>query len=159
MREQDIICTVCPMGCTIHVTGTDTEIQSVTGFTCPRGEKYARSEFTCPVRTLTTTVRIFRATEPLLPVRVDRPIPKEKLFECMEAIRKLRTAEKLEELPEKMKETVRLREEYPELTLAELAQEFDPPVTKSCLNHRLRKLLELARALEKKEEGPQNGPL
>jgi len=89
MREQDIICTVCPMGCTIHVTGTDTEIQSVTGFTCPRGEKYARSEFTCPVRTLTTTVRIFRATEPLLPVRVDRPIPKEKLFECMEAIRKL----------------------------------------------------------------------
>jgi CxxC motif-containing protein len=89
MREQDIICTVCPMGCTIHVTGTDTEIQSVTGFTCPRGEKYARSEFTCPVRTLTTTVRIFHATEPLLPVRVDRPIPKEKLFEAMELVNRL----------------------------------------------------------------------
>ena len=29
----------------------------------------------------------------------------------------------------------------------ELAAEFDPPVSKSCLNHRLRKLLELSRDL------------
>ena len=29
--------------------------------------------------------------------------------------------------------------------LSELAEEFDPPVTKSCLNHRLRKLVELAK--------------
>ena len=31
-----------------------------------------------------------------------------------------------------------------ELSLSELAETFDPPVTKSCLNHRLRKLMELA---------------
>ena len=37
-----------------------------------------------------------------------------------------------------------LRLEYPELSLSELAEMFDPPVTKSCLNHRLRKLVELA---------------
>jgi DNA-binding transcriptional regulator WhiA len=35
----------------------------------------------------------------------------------------------------------------PELSLSELAAEFDPPVSKSCLNHRLRKLLELSRDL------------
>jgi DNA-binding transcriptional regulator WhiA len=59
-----------------------------------------------------------------------------------------------------MKETIRLRERYPELTLSELAQEFDPPVTKSCLNHRLRKVLELARGLESKEtEETTDGPL
>ena len=81
-------------------------------------------------------------------------------MEHMEAIRKLRQAEKLEDLPEKMKETIRLRERYPELTLSELAQEFDPPVTKSCLNHRLRKVLELARGLESKEtEETTDGPL
>ena len=80
-------------------------------------------------------------------------------MEHLEAIRALRQAEKLEELPEKMQETVRLREAYPELTLAELAQEFDPPVTKSCLNHRLRKLLELSRALERNKEEEENGPL
>ena len=30
---------------------------------------------------------------------------------------------------------------------SELAEMFDPPVTKSCLNHRLRKLMELAERL------------
>ena len=31
-------------------------------------------------------------------------------------------------------------------TLAQLAQRCDPPITKSALNHRLRKLVELGRA-------------
>ena len=65
--------------------------------------------------------------------------------EQMEAIRRLRSSERLEQLPEKLQETARLREQNPELTLSELALEFTPPVTKSCLNHRLRKLVELAK--------------
>ena len=40
-----------------------------------------------------------------------------------------------------------MRLEFPELALSELAEEFDPPITKSCLNHRLRKLMELAERL------------
>ena len=32
------------------------------------------------------------------------------------------------------------------MTLSQLAEEFDPPITKSCLNHRLRKLTELSRS-------------
>ena len=47
----------------------------------------------------------------------------------------------------------RRREELP---LSELAEEFDPPVTKSCLNHRLRKLVELAR--KQQEEGGTTPP-
>ena len=65
--------------------------------------------------------------------------------EQLEAIRRLRGAGVLNQLPEKLRQTASLRESYPELTLSELAAEFDPPVTKSCLNHRLRKLLELAK--------------
>jgi len=65
----------------------------------------------------------------------------------LEAIRKLREAGRLPNLPDKLRETASLREENPELTLSELAEEFDPPVTKSCLNHRLRKLMELAKEL------------
>lgn len=34
----------------------------------------------------------------------------------------------------------------PEDTLSQLAQRYDPPITKSALNHRLRKLVELAKA-------------
>ena len=67
--------------------------------------------------------------------------------EQLEAIRKLRTAGLLEQLPDKLQQTAGLRVEYPELTLSELAEEFDPPVTKSCLNHRLRKILELSKDL------------
>ena len=36
----------------------------------------------------------------------------------------------------------------PEATLQELAAMLNPPITKSAINHRMRKLLELARALE-----------
>ena len=75
------------MGCSITVVGEGTNITSVTGFTCPRGEEYARNEFVCPVRTLTTTVEIEAEFEPLLPVRTEKPVPKAKLFECMEIIR------------------------------------------------------------------------
>ena len=60
------------------------------------------------------------------------------------AIRKLEETGRLRKLPDKLRETAALRLEYPELSLSELAEIFDPPVTKSCLNHRLRKLVELA---------------
>ena len=66
--------------------------------------------------------------------------------EQLEAIRRLYELDRVEALPPQLKETIILRETYPELTLSELAREFDPPVTKSCLNHRLRKLVELSRA-------------
>ena len=63
------------------------------------------------------------------------------------AIRRLEASGRLERLPDKLRETAALRLEYPELSLSELAETFDPPVTKSCLNHRLRKLVELAEGL------------
>ena len=63
----------------------------------------------------------------------------------VEAIQQYSAIHGLDALPDKLRETARLRAENPELTLAQLAALCDPPVTKSCLNHRLRKLMELAR--------------
>lgn len=62
----------------------------------------------------------------------------------IEAIRLLETRGVLDELPDKLKETALLRRENPELTLTQLAALCDPPVTKSALNHRLRKLIALS---------------
>lgn len=77
--------------------------------------------------------------------------------EQLEAIRTLETANVLKDLPDKLKETAVLRLENPELTLSELAESFDPPVTKSCLNHRLRKLTGMAKAIkENKREEKEN---
>lgn len=67
--------------------------------------------------------------------------------EQLEAIRKLRLAGILENLPEKLQDTAQRREKNPELTLSELAEIFDPPLTKSCLNHRLRKLMDEAKKI------------
>lgn len=70
--------------------------------------------------------------------------------EQLEAIRCIQsTLGGLEALPDKLRETAILRMENPELTLTQLAERFDPPVTKSCLHHRLRKLTELAKQQSK----------
>ena len=66
----------------------------------------------------------------------------------MAAIRALEGAGELDKLPGKLRETALLRRENPEATLQELAAMLNPPITKSAINHRMRKLLELARALE-----------
>ncbi|MGM9662406.1 MAG: DNA-binding protein WhiA [Oscillospiraceae bacterium] len=66
----------------------------------------------------------------------------------IEGIRKLDKFGVMEQLPDKLKETAAKRLLYPELTLSELAEEFDPPITKSCLNHRLRKIMEYTKYLE-----------
>ena len=60
------------------------------------------------------------------------------------AIRVLQARGKLDELPERLRRTAQLRMENPEATLTELAELHTPPLTKSAVNHRLRKLIALA---------------
>lgn len=85
--KKEIICTVCPRGCHIQVEGEGENVLSVQGYGCKRGLEYAGAEFAHPVRILTTTVRLDGVTNDLLPVRSNKPLPKEKLFACMDAIR------------------------------------------------------------------------
>jgi hypothetical protein len=60
------------------------------------------------------------------------------------AIRRLEEEVGLQHLPKKLQEAARLRRDNPELSLAQLAEMCDPPVTKSAFNHRLKKLIELS---------------
>ncbi len=60
------------------------------------------------------------------------------------AIRRLEEQGKLDSLSPKLLEAARLREEHPELNLSQLGALADPPVTKSTLNYRLKKIMELA---------------
>ena len=64
--------------------------------------------------------------------------------EQVEALTRLTDAGIVAALPVKLQEVAVARLLQPELTLSELAETFDPPLTKSCLNHRMRKLMELA---------------
>ena len=58
----------------------------------------------------------------------------------------------LENIPEGLAETAKKRLEYPEATLKELGEFMDPPLGKSGVNHRLKKLSELAEDLRSHKE-------
>ena len=60
------------------------------------------------------------------------------------AIRSLRESGRLDTLSPKLREAALLREAYPELNLSQLGALASPPVTKSTLNYRMKKLAELA---------------
>jgi DNA-binding protein WhiA len=64
----------------------------------------------------------------------------------IEAIEKLSRETGLDSLPDKLRETAALRLLNPDMSLSELAEASS--LTKSCLNHRLRKLVELAGTAE-----------
>ena len=78
------------MGCAITVELDDNnEVISVTGNTCPRGDKYARQECTHPERMLTSTVKVEGGRLPVVPVKSASPIPKEMLFDAMKEVNKV----------------------------------------------------------------------
>ena len=85
--KKEIICTVCPRGCHILVEGNGESVLTVEGYNCQRGLDYAAAEYAHPVRILATTVKIDGVQNDLLPVRSNRPVPKEKLMDCMAVIR------------------------------------------------------------------------
>lgn len=89
MEKRELTCVVCPAGCRITVEmNDDGSVSAVTGNTCLRGKKYAESEVTHPVRTLTSTVPVLTAAgRKMLPVRTDAPISRESLFDAMEQLR------------------------------------------------------------------------
>ena len=66
----------------------------------------------------------------------------------LEAIRRLDDSGRLDKLPEALREAARLRLQHPGLSMTELGQMMDPPVGKSGVNHRMRRLMDEARKLD-----------
>ncbi len=88
-------CTTCPSECLLtaeverDADGAVVEVHSVTGNRCPRGDKFAHQELTCPMRVLTTTVAVSGGDEALLPVRTSEAIPLTLHAQAMDLIRGL----------------------------------------------------------------------
>jgi CxxC motif-containing protein len=79
--NKEMTCIICPNGCKLEVIYEDSLV--VKNAMCPKGEEYARSELLSPVRNLTSTVKVNKGVLPLVSVRSDRPVPKEKMFEIV----------------------------------------------------------------------------
>lgn len=81
---KNLTCIVCPMGCPLEVVLEEGKVVSVSGNTCKRGENYAESECTHPVRTVTTTVKTAEGV--CVPVKINKPIPKGEMLNLMNLI-------------------------------------------------------------------------
>jgi len=78
---MELVCIVCPRGCRITVDG-----DNITGNTCKKGLEFAKSEMTCPMRTVCSTVATKFPEMPVLPVRTNGEIPKDKIKDLMKLI-------------------------------------------------------------------------
>lgn len=82
--KKEMICIICPLGCHLTVESDNSDRIGVKGNGCKRGEHYAKEEFLCPKRTLTTTV--LSVSGKTVSCKTLTPIPKEKLLEAMKII-------------------------------------------------------------------------
>ncbi|MDR1465318.1 MAG: DUF1667 domain-containing protein [Oscillospiraceae bacterium] len=88
---REMVCVACPLGCALRVTLDGAgNVAAVEGNTCKRGESYARSECTNPLRSFTGTVRLENGPGPLLSVKSAQPVPKAKLLDCAKALKTVR---------------------------------------------------------------------
>lgn len=87
--KKEMICIGCPMGCYLDVEFEEKTIRKVTGNRCKVGLDYAEKEISNPERTLTTTVKVKGGHLPLVSVRTNKPLPKNRIFDAMELLAKV----------------------------------------------------------------------
>ena len=63
------------------------------------------------------------------------------------AIQKIAESTGLGELPEELRELAELRLQNPEMSLRELGESLSPPLSRSGVNHRLQRIVDLAETL------------
>jgi CxxC motif-containing protein len=84
--RKNVTCIVCPLGCRIRVTYSEDAIQRIEDYQCEKGKDYAVQEIFNPVRTLTTTLNVTNGELLLVSVKINKPVPKDKIFDIMDTI-------------------------------------------------------------------------
>ncbi len=87
---KEYTCIMCPRGCDISVQVEGTEIGLIEGATCQKGIDYVKQELTDPRRNIATSVLVEDGELPLVSVKLDLPIPKDKILEAMQEIKKVK---------------------------------------------------------------------
>jgi len=67
----------------------------------------------------------------------------------IEDIRLIEAELGLDKLPPSLREAAQVRLAYPDVSLRDLGQRFDPPLSKSAVNHRMRRLARIAEDLQR----------
>ena len=83
---KELICIVCPKGC--HLRVDEANGYAVTGNACPKGAEYAINECLCPIRTVTSILRVANRCDTMVSVKTDAPVKKDDIFRVMEVLKK-----------------------------------------------------------------------
>ena len=83
------LCIGCPLGCRLEVEEEDGAIVEVRGFACKRGKEYAEREHVDPRRMVSSTVRVANGLWARLPVKTDRPVPKDQVRAVCRVLRQV----------------------------------------------------------------------
>ena len=87
MEKRELVCIGCPIGCVLFAEISDDGNVRITGNSCKIGEEYGIKECTSPTRIVTSTVEVIGSKELMLSVKTERDVPKDKIEECMKALK------------------------------------------------------------------------
>ena len=88
MKNRTFTCIICPNGCDIAVEYDDEGHFRCEGNLCPKGEKYVLNELTAPQRTISSSVVVDGGELPLASVRLNGPVPKDRIFDVENEIKR-----------------------------------------------------------------------
>lgn len=89
MRDQKLTCIGCPLGCSISVSLSDNGEVSELLEIHVKKEKNMQEGGYKPSRVVTSIVKINNGDVNMVSVKTAEDIPKGKIFDCMEALKKI----------------------------------------------------------------------
>ena len=83
-------CILCPNGCEVEANIEGKMVLSIEGAGCPKGTGYVEQELLDPQRNIATSVFVEKGKSALVSVRLTHTIPKHRIFDVMNEIKKLK---------------------------------------------------------------------
>jgi len=87
---KEFTCIICPNGCDIEADIENGRVLFTEGEKCKRGITYIEQELINPQRNIATSIEVMGGHLPLASVRLTAPIPKDRIFDVMEEIKKIK---------------------------------------------------------------------
>ncbi|MCD6223502.1 MAG: DUF1667 domain-containing protein [Deltaproteobacteria bacterium] len=88
--KKKIVCILCPIGCELEIEIEKNKVVSVKDNLCEKGIEYAKKEIENPTRSISSFVSVQNSKKyETIPVKVSSVIPKSKIFDVMNEIKKI----------------------------------------------------------------------
>ncbi|MBI2871686.1 MAG: DUF1667 domain-containing protein [Chloroflexi bacterium] len=84
--KGELICAVCPVGCHVTAEWNETDLLDVQQAACKLAWPYIRSEIFDPRRVVTSSVPVVGGEIPLVSVKTDSPVPKDRMRDVMQSL-------------------------------------------------------------------------